>query len=893
MTMKTIPTTQITITDSYVSRAQENLVNYLLSLQADKFLYEVYKVAGLEPLTDSGYQGWERSDKINFRGHFFGHFMSACALAYQSVADAGTKAALAEKMQVAVNGLASAQAAYAQAHPESAGYISAFRESALDEVEGLPVAPADKENCLVPWYNLHKVLVGLMDIAEYLAVKDPETSQLALQTVSQFGDYIYRRMMKLADKNQMLKIEYGGMNDGLYRLFELTGKKEHAIAATYFDETSLFEQLAAGQDVLPGKHANTTIPKLIGALKRYRVYQNKEAQQTLSSAEFAQLSTYLKAAENFWEIVINDHTYCTGGNSQSEHFHEPHELYHDAAVANGDCTCETCNTHNMLKLSRSLYEVTGDPKYLDYYERTYINAILASQNPETGMMMYFQPMGAGYNKVYNRPYDEFWCCTGTGVESFAKLADTYYYQEGDTLYPILYFSNEVVLPQYNAKLIQKTDRKTGVSQFRLVAIDEAKPVTPIRLALRLPAWAKDWSLLQNGESLASTVESGFIHPATALASDSEIQLNLTMTVKVTPTADNPRYIAFEYGPYVLAAHLGKVAVNEDNPNGILVRVGTKEALLPDSLTVKDEAWLSQAAEKLQPIALPEKLVAFQLMDTQEKLVFSPYYEIHGERYGLYFEVQAADSEAAQQTLRRQKEALRQQALVAAELHNFDDNNSEYAKNLAYEKSEVEASWGRRYRQALAGGWFSYGFPIPQGAPVKYLQLTLKTEEAGSQLQVVFNDDLATQQLVTVAADAATDFYQINLEVPANLQESTTIKVTFSGVAAKVSAHLYGIAILRGLTYGTENDLTDIHPQNGQLENWEEELIQIKSQTADESVLVSFTLADPTGLLVIDDILVDDSKPRLLTQGQHQVVVFAGDHVNRKVYHLEINESSES
>ena len=67
----------------------------------------------------------------------------------------------------------------------------------------------------------------------------------------------------------------------------------------------------------------------------------------------------------------------------------------------------------MLKLSKELYKVTGDKKYMDYFENTYINAILSSQNPETGTTMYFQPMAPGYNKVFNRPFDEFWCCTGT------------------------------------------------------------------------------------------------------------------------------------------------------------------------------------------------------------------------------------------------------------------------------------------------------------------------------------------------------------------------------------------------------------------------------------------------------------------------------------------------
>ncbi len=880
--MKTIATHQIIITDPYVSRAQANLEAYLLSLEAEKFLYEIYKVAGLKPLTNSGYQGWERSNKINFRGHFFGHFMSALALAYQSASDEVVAHAFKEKMRTAVGGLAEAQAAYGKRHPESAGYISAFRETALDEVEGLPVTPEEKENCLVPWYNLHKVLVGLMDIAEYMAEVDPQTSQLALTIVSRFGDYIHCRMLKLTDKQQMLKIEYGGMNDGLYRLFELTGKKEHAEAAEYFDETDLFQKLAAGQDVLPGKHANTTIPKLIGALKRYRVFQEEDNQQYLSTTEIQQLPLYLKAAENFWEIVVTGHTYCTGGNSQSEHFHEPHELYHDAVIRNGDCTCETCNSHNMLKLSRSLYEVTGEAKYLDYYERTYINAILASQNPETGMMMYFQPMGAGYNKVYNRPYDEFWCCTGTGVESFAKLADTYYYTDGDWILVNLYFSNEVCLPKYNVLLRQKTDRKTGHSRFTVTALDPEQPVQPIKMGLRLPSWAKEWRLTNQstGASLTNEIKAGFILPQELFAPGDSWELTTTMAVKVTAAPDNPRYLAFEYGPYVLAAGLGGEAVAEDAPNGILVRVGTKQPLLPDTLTVATEDWIEQAASHLLPETVPGKLLGFRLNEVVEDLVFTPYYEMHGERYGIYFEVLQADSEAAQQAIRLKKEALRKQQLVAAELHNFDENNSEYAKSLAYEKSEVEASWGRRYRQAQAAGWFSYEFAIPADKTPNFLKLTLKADEVGKVLQVVFNDDPTTAQLLAVEDFAEADFYDITLELPAPVKDRELIKVTFSGSEGQESPRLYGITFLTVLTYGSENELQEVLACKGEVLSQTMTELRVQTTAASEEAELLLELQNPAGLLFVDGILIDDSKPRRFAKGTHELVVTGSDHLTR-------------
>src|SRR5699024_5546815 len=167
-----------------------------------------------KPLTEKGYDGWERSDAVNFRGHFFGHFLSALALAYHSEKDEKKKQSLLNQVQVALDGLQKAQTEYAKHHPQSAGYVSAFREVALDEVEGREVASEKRENVLVPWYNLHKILAGLLEIAEQL----PTFSEKALQIASDFGDYVYQRMMHLADKEQMLTIEYGGMNDALYHL---------------------------------------------------------------------------------------------------------------------------------------------------------------------------------------------------------------------------------------------------------------------------------------------------------------------------------------------------------------------------------------------------------------------------------------------------------------------------------------------------------------------------------------------------------------------------------------------------------------------------------------------------------------------------------------------------
>ncbi|MBO0995644.1 glycoside hydrolase family 127 protein [Bacillus sp. SD088] len=789
--MNTIKTNAITITDSYVKRAQDHLVHYLLSMKSEKFLFEVFKVANLKPLTNEGYQGWERSDQINFRGHFFGHYMSALALAYYAEKNNSYKKQLLEQMQVAVAGFLQAQENYALNNPKSAGYISAFRESALDEVEGKSISPEDKENVLVPWYNLHKILAGLLDIHESLKGIEEKTSQAALKVASQFGDYIYNRMMKLADKNNMLQIEYGGMNDALYHLFELTKQKKHMIAATYFDEDELFKKLAKHENVLPGKHANTQIPKLIGALKRYQVFQDEDLYSLLSVEEREKLTVYFTAAKNFWDIVVNYHTYCTGGNSQSEHFHEPNSLYHDAEVRNGDCTCETCNTHNMLKLTRNLYFLTKDPKYLDYYEKTYINAILASQNPEDGMMMYFQPMGAGYNKIYNRPYDEFWCCTGTGVESFAKLADTYYFQTDKHILVNLYFSNEVSIIDNNIRFVQQSDRKNSFSTFTTSAINE-DAVKPIYLALRIPAWTAEFEVFHNDVKTDFELIDGFAYLKQPIGQNETVMIKFAPYLKMVSAMDNPNYVAFEHGPYVLAGGLGTENVSADHPNGIIVRVGTKERLLPDALTMTADDWRENFQEYMRPVEREDNLFAFQADNIEEQITFTPYYEMHGERYGIYFKLLKADSKTAQEALKKKEEWIREQELILAELHNFDENNSEYAKKLTYKQSEVGAFLGRRYRKAFKNGWFSYEFTVHTKKDF-YLQLDFHRDDVGKQMDLILNGQETRTMTVNGKVEGEFISQHILLDKALLLKEGN-MKLTFKTIEEE-TPRIFGITFL--------------------------------------------------------------------------------------------------
>ena len=58
----------------------------------------------------------------------------------------------------------------------------------------------------------------------------------------------------------------------------------------------------------------------------------------------------------------------TSGTSNGEGWiSQPRQLA--AELKRATSTQECCCTYNMLKLTRHLYQWTGDPRYFDYYER--------------------------------------------------------------------------------------------------------------------------------------------------------------------------------------------------------------------------------------------------------------------------------------------------------------------------------------------------------------------------------------------------------------------------------------------------------------------------------------------------------------------------------------------
>ncbi|MCC8167768.1 MAG: glycoside hydrolase family 127 protein, partial [Clostridiales bacterium] len=467
---------QVVQLDDYCGNALDLEVEYLTSFDVDKLLAGFRETAGLDMNGATRYSGWENS---LIGGHSVGHYMSAMAQAY---ANAGVsdddRETIYSMLTELIDGLVECQ----ENSQGEEGFIFAATiidsenvEKQFDNVEqGLTNISTQ---AWVPWYTMHKILAGIIDVYEQTGYEP------ALTLATGLGDWVYNRVSQWSDatRNTVLGIEYGGMNDALYELYYITGEEKYAIAAHIFDEDTLFEKvLAGGENVLNDLHANTTIPKFLGALKRYVYLDGKEI-----DGETVDASAYLEYAQAFFEMVLEHHTYITGGNSEWEHFGQDDVLDDERT----NCNDETCNVYNMLKLSRLLYQMTGDVKYMDYYENAFYNSILSSQNSETGMTTYFQPMATGYFKVYSTEFTNFWCCTGSGMENFTKLNDSIYFYSDNTVVVNMYFSSTLTWEDQNLELSAKADNFTNDGQATYVVNAISGDTVDVDLRFRVPDWA--------------------------------------------------------------------------------------------------------------------------------------------------------------------------------------------------------------------------------------------------------------------------------------------------------------------------------------------------------------------------------------------------------------------
>ncbi|MBO5373266.1 MAG: glycoside hydrolase family 127 protein, partial [Lachnospiraceae bacterium] len=551
---------------SILTQNRDRDLAYLKLLDNDRMMYNFYKTFGqtdkIANVTPLG--GWDDPTGL-LRGHSTGHYISALALAYGSTGDTEIK----EKLDDIVHEMRTLQemsegdpAAFKtkgvltatwSTNPKEwgEGFLSGYSPDQFALLEQYTGYAGPDEGIWAPYYTLHKLLAGFIDAYNYAGNEE------ALEVAKDLGMWATKRL-SACSQEQLTKMwdmyiagEFGGFNESLAQLYILTGDQAYLDGAKLFDNTNFFEKLAVNVDDIATRHANQHIPQIIGALEMY------EATVKAGTPEVY----YYNIAENFWQMTVSRYAYSIGGVGTGEKFTQPYQQANNIA---GTTNCETCAAYNMMKLTKMLNNYNpDDAEYMDYYERTLYNQILASQTPNVTSYMhngttYMLPIGPGSTRGYGGDYDSFTCCHGTGMENHVKYQEAAYAKTDDTLYVGLYLPTTLTWEEKGVIVTQETDYPSEDTKLTVSAMDDAA-VGAFDMKLRVPYWATNgFTVKVNGETTITNPEISTYVTVENVSAGDEIEINMPWTLHLDKTPDkigNSEVASVMYGPFVMAAEL--------------------------------------------------------------------------------------------------------------------------------------------------------------------------------------------------------------------------------------------------------------------------------------------------------------------------------------------------
>jgi uncharacterized protein len=584
------PNSQVRLLDGTFKKETDINRGYLQVLPNERLVHMFRMTSGLSSSAEP-FGGWEKPD-CELRGHFTGgHYLSAAALMYATTGDVDVK----KKADDLVAALAKCQ----QTHGN--GYLSAFPEEFFDRLrEGKPV--------WAPFYTLHKIMAGHLDMYTRSG------NEQALETLKGMADWVGRWVSPLSDDHmqRVLEVEQGGMLEVLCNLYAVTGNERYLWTARRFNHHAVFDPLAEYRDELTGLHVNTNVPKIIGVARQYELTGDPR---------------YRDIADYFWQEVTGRRAFCSGGTSYREHWlGRPGDLTKDIGQDMEECCCG----YNMLKLTRHIFGWTADPRAMDYYERTLFNSRLGTQDPH-GLKSYFLPLGSGWWKYYNTPYDSFWCCTGTGVEEFSKFNDSIYFHDQHGIYVNLFIASEMKWPQKGIRLRQET--QFPEQEGTVFVIGAERPVEMV-LNIRVPYWASQGGNVKlNGKPLPV-----FSSPGSYLAlhrtwsNGDRVEVSLPMSLHIDALPGDGTQQAVMYGPLVLAGRLGNYGLGKsDTYIGYKISPGGKPVPAPEIQADSDGR-----ASWVEPV--PGQTLKFRTVGQAKATELIPLYKLYGERYVVYWKV---------------------------------------------------------------------------------------------------------------------------------------------------------------------------------------------------------------------------------------------------------------
>lgn len=770
--LQTFPLTDVRLLDGPFKHAEQNNLSYLLALEPDRLLAPFRREAGIESNVES-YGNWESS---GLDGHIGGHYLSALAL---MVASTGNKE-VRDRLNYMIDELAKCQNKNNKGL--MAGYIGGipggealWKEIAAGNIKADNFSLNGK---WVPWYNLHKLYAGLRDAYYYAG------NVQAREMLIKLGDWSLNLVADLSNEQiqQMLRTEHGGMNEVFADIAALTGDKQYLELARKFSDQSVLQPLQKDKDRLTGLHANTQIPKVIGFAR---------------VAEVANDGQWSDAAEFFWDTVVNGRTVAIGGNSVREHFHSVDDFKTMTTEPEGP---ETCNTYNMLRLSKMLYQESGGLKYIDYYERALYNHILSSQHPDHGGLVYFTPMRPQHYRVYSQPDKAMWCCVGSGIENHGKYGELIYAHKGNELYVNLFIHSELNWKEKNIRLTQETmfpDQDSTKIIFESIGGTDNE----LTLKLRYPAWVRAGALKVsvNGKPVKFISKPGeYIAIERKWKTGDSVSIALPMQTRLEQMPDKSSYYAVVHGPIVLAAKTDPFKSEQleflaDDSRMGHVAQGELCPIQASPVFVGDP---DDFLKKIKPVpGKPLTFVAPGLIDTPEplsELELIPFFRLHDSRYVVYW---PASSRQDLPEFRKGKAEKARLALEAVTLDYVAPGEQQPESDHAFKGEGTEAGVHLRRHWRHAHQWFSYTLK-DKNREAKILQMTYYGGDAGRSFDILINN----KKIASVALDGSRgpEFYAVDYPIPEKIvKESPNGSLTVKFVAHKdsIAGGIYGVRLL--------------------------------------------------------------------------------------------------
>ncbi len=660
--------TEVRLLDGPFKHATDLNVQSLLNYEPNRLLAKFRSEAGLEPKAEH-YHGWEDN---TIAGHSLGHYLSACALMYQTTGDQR----FLDRVNYIVDELGICQEA------DGDGYIGAFPDGKRileEEVAKGDIRSQgfDLNGIWVPYYTQQKVMGGLRDAYQLCG------NEKALDISVKFADWLEKIVTGLSDQQvqEMLHCEHGGINEVLAELYGDTGDEKYLKMSRIFHHKAILEPLAEKKDIFPGKHGNTQIPKLIGVARRYELTGDKKDR---AIAEFA------------WDRIVNHHSYVTGGHGNHEYFGPPDTLRN--RLSSG--TTESCNVYNMLKLTRHLFEWEASAKVADYYERALFNHILSSQHPEDGRVIYNLSLEMGGYKSYQDPY-WFTCCVGTGMENHSKYGRNIFFHNDEELFISQFIAAELDWKEKKMKVRQVTQYPE--EQGTTIEFECEQP-TRLTLQVRFPYWAgKGMEIVVNGKKLKiNRSPASFVPITRKWKTGDRVEIHIPFTLRLETMPDDSNRVAIMYGPIVMAGYLGP----EDDPDA------SDPLYVPVLMTENRDpsGWLEPVPGEVNTFMTSG---VGQPRDVQVK----PFYATHERRYTVYWDM--FTQERWQEFQAEYQAQLQEKKRIEEMTYDFvqpGEMQPERDHNFQGEQTNPGEFKNRRYRESR-NGWFSYDLSVMMGQPM--------------------------------------------------------------------------------------------------------------------------------------------------------------------------------